>query len=95
MDPKKVMMTFLKSMKIVCTYISSELATKLNSKITFMSMSNMTQSIIYQKDTSNAYVIKESRAYFFIVLLNYAEMRHGPIFRIMKEPIGMLKYKRI
>lgn len=82
-------MTFLMSIKIVCTYISSELTTKLNSKIIFMSMYNMTQSVLYQKNTSNAYVIKESRAYFFIVLLNYAEMRDGPLFRIMKEPIGM------
>lgn len=70
-------------------YISSELATKLNRKIAYMSMYNMTQSIIYKKDTSNAYVIKESRANFFMVLLNYAEMRDRPIFRIMKEPIGM------
>lgn len=49
----------------------------------------MTQSIIYLKNTSNAYVIKESRAKFFMVLLNYAALRDGPIFRIMKEPIGM------
>lgn len=50
----------------------------------------MTQAILYKKDIRNAYVIKASRADFFITVLNHYGMRDGgPIFRIMKEHIGM------
>lgn len=67
----------------------SALSTKLNSKITYTSNYNMSQLILYKKDTSNAYVVTASKAYFFTTVLNHAELRDdGPIFRVMKEQIG-------
>lgn len=45
----------------------------------------MTESILREINTRNAYVMEESRARALITFLNNIHMRDGPIFRIMKE----------
>lgn len=70
-------------------FASSEVSTKLNSKITYTNIYNMSQAILFKKDTRNAYVIKASRAKFFITVLNHVVRDDGPIFRVMKEHIGI------
>lgn len=55
-----------------------------------MSIRNVSQSILFKRSTRNAYVIKASKADYFIKVLNHIEMRDdGPIFRVMKEHIGI------
>lgn len=66
-------------------YNFSELSAKLNRKIVYVNVFNLSQSILNKINTSNAYILKESRAYSFITILNHYHMRGGPIFRIMKE----------
>lgn len=73
----------LRSRNILCIF--SEIFEKLKRKTVYVSLFNITESILREINTRNAYVLRKSRAHVFITILNSIRMRDGPIFRIMKE----------
>lgn len=65
----------------------SEYGHELYEKIVYSDIGYMGSMILIDVDTRNAYVMLESRAEYFIVLLNNLYMKDGPVFRLMKERI--------
>lgn len=74
-------------MQYIHVFNFSEYGPELYEKIVYTDIGNIGTMVLLEIDTKNAYVMLESRAENFILSLNHINMKDGPIFRLMKEPI--------